>query len=51
MNDIRIIFRDTILEYELIPFLFVILSVLIIIITTGILVIKELKKEGNKNEK
>ncbi len=50
MNNIEIIFKKSILQVELIPFIFVILSVLLMIILTIYLVKKELK-EGNKNEK
>lgn len=50
MNNIEIIFRKSILQVELIPFIFVIVSVILMIILTIYLVKKELK-EGSKNEK
>lgn len=50
MEHIKIIFNKAILHFELYPFIFVVGSVLLMIIITGILVKKELK-EGKKNEK
>ena len=47
MNNIEIVFKSSILHYELIPLIFVTLSVLLMIIITIYLVKKELK-EGNK---
>ena len=51
MDNIRFIFSPSILRFELIPFIIVTISVLIMIVITTILVSKELKKRGIKNEK
>ena len=47
MNNIEIVFRQSVLHLELIPLILVILSVLIMILVTIYLVKKELK-EGSK---
>lgn len=51
MNNIRFIFSPSILKFELIPLILVTISVLLMIIITTVLVNKELKKRGLKNEK
>lgn len=51
MNNIRFIFSPSILRFELIPLILVTISVLLMIIITTVLVNKELKKRGLKNEK
>lgn len=48
MKNIQLIFSQAILRYGLTPFLFVIISSLIMIIITAILVYKELKREEVK---
>lgn len=51
MKNIKFIFSPSILHFEFLPFLLVIISVIIMIIITIFLVKKELKKRGLKNEK
>lgn len=51
MNNIRFVFSPSILRFELIPFILVTTSVLLMIIITTILINKELKKRGIKHEK
>lgn len=51
MNDLEFIFIPSMLNFILKPFLFVIITVLIIIILTIYLVKKELNKRSVKNEK
>lgn len=48
MNNIRIIFSPSILRFELIPFIFVTVSVTLMILITILFVKKELKKRGSK---
>ena len=43
MNNITFIFSQAILRYGLVPFLFVIISSILIILITAILVYKEVK--------
>ncbi len=50
MKKIEYIFRPWILKSELVAFISIIAVVLIIIITTAILVRKELKEKGENNE-
>lgn len=48
MNSIKFVFSPSIFHFELIPFIFVITSVVLMIIITTILVNKELMKRGDK---
>ena len=51
MNNIELVFQKAILHNELVPFILTILSVVLIILITGVLVKKELKEGSKKNEK